>query len=137
MDRIPYRTFSNHINAKKNKQISCAALMIFVYAFTAYIKNNYLINTIPLLLNFLAMLISSLPLWIMIGKNISGLELLGALSMSPYIMHGLALRIITNIELSNRPALLIIYLLLTIIVSFLFLKIARWCSEAVNKLLAV
>lgn len=106
------------------------AFLLFVGTFIIYLYiGDRKIPDLPYFLNFLLMVISSIPLWLLLprlamaglpARLAAGLTYMGRRSMDFYMMHGLCLLILSKMRTHDQLKLIPAYIGLIILTSILF-----------------
>ena len=114
----------------KRAVILAGALLIFAGTFIIYLYiGDRKIPDLPYFLNFLLMVMSSIPLWLQLprlamaglpARLAAGLTYLGCRSMDFYMMHGLCLLILSKMRTHDQLKLIPAYIGLIILTSILF-----------------
>ena len=114
----------------KRAVILAGALLIFAGTFIIYLYiGDRKIPDLPYFLNFLLMVMSSIPLWLQLprlamaglpARLAAGLTYMGRRSMDFYMMHGLCLLILSKMRTHDQLKLIPAYIGLIILTSILF-----------------
>lgn len=114
----------------KRALLLAGALLLFAATFIIYLYiGDRKIPDLPYFLNFLLMVMSSIPLWLLLprlamaglpARLAAGLTYMGRRSMDFYMMHGLCLLILSKMRTHDQLKLIPAYIGLIILTSILF-----------------
>lgn len=101
-------------------------LLLFGGSFTYHLISNNLINTPIRLLNYICLSVTTIPFIYVISFLRLPVKIIGSQSMNYYVMHGLCLRIMSQMDFERKYVYIILYIVMVVVNSFIFGRINKY-----------
>ena len=108
-----------------SKNVTTVGLLLFGWSFVYYYIGHNLINTPARLLNFVCLSVTAIPFIYVISLKKLPVKIIGEQSMNYYMMHGLCLRILSQMDFEYKYVYVLLYIVLVAIVTFIFGHITK------------
>lgn len=108
-----------------SKKVTTVGLLLFGWSFVYYFIGHNLINTPARLLNFVCLSVTAIPFIYVISLKKLPVKIIGEQSMNYYMMHGLCLRILSQMDFEHKYVYVLLYIVLVAVVTFIFGHITK------------
>lgn len=108
-----------------SKKLISVGILLLGGSFAYYYIGHNLINTPVRLLNFVCLSVTAIPFIYLISFLRIPVKAIGQQSMNYYMMHGLCLRILTQMDFEHKYVYVLLYIVMVVIVANIFGRITK------------
>lgn len=122
---FPLGLYMAYHPVRVSKTVISVGLILFSGNFAYYLIGHNLINTPVRLLNFVCLSLTAIPLIYVVSCLRVPVKTIGIQSMNYYMMHGLCLRILSQMNFEHKYVYALLYIVMVAVVTFIFGHITK------------